>query len=420
MAKALSRRAFIRRVAGGVGGMALLSLVGCQPAPTEALQTTSKTSPRGKLTSEPLTTPTFIPTLQEHAVTNTSRARQTYAMLVRRFKVADTGLFFEHVEAQADDRAVAYLWPYSAVISGVNALARLPQVGETYYDELKLRLDGLKAYYDQYSDPTAYDSYIKSGGGGDKFYDDNEWLGLEFLDAYRTLHLPVYLDQAKEMFRFAISGWSEELGGGIYWKQNDKSTRNTCSNGPAAVLALCLYQETKDVSYLDWAKKIMQWLKPLKSPDTGVYWDHITQDGMIDKRTYTYNIGTPLHANVLLYAITGEADYLEEARALAAAGYTFFARDDSSGERIYPETPWFNAVLLRGYIALFEVDPTRDPQYIHSMQKSLDYAWEHARAADGSFSNDWTGRSGMTSNVRALIDQGAMVELYARLAEFRD
>lgn len=420
MPAASSRRVFFQQVAAGAGGLALLALAACQRVASETPQSAAIPSIGSHPTDDPSPAPSPTPNSQEHTVTNTSRARQTYAMMVKRFNVPKTGLFFEHVEAQADDKAVSYLWPYSAVISGVNALARIAKGGKEYYEELKLRLDGLNAYYDKYSTPTAYDSYIKSAGGGDKFYDDNEWLGLEFLDAYRTLHAQAYLDQSKEMFRFATSGWSVDLGGGIYWKQNDTSTRNTCSNGPAAVLALGLYQETKDASYLEWAKKIMQWLEPLKSPDSGIYWDHITQDGMIDKRAYTYNVGTPLQAYALLYDITKEAAYLDQARALAAAGYAFFAKEDGNGERIYPATPWFNAVLLRGYIALYEVDPAGDLQYIQSMQKNLDYAWDNARSTDGSFSNDWTGKSGMTSNVRALIDQGAMVELYARLTEFKD
>ena len=87
------------------------------------------------------------------------------------------------------------------------------------------------------------------------------------------------------------------------------------------------------------------------------------------------------------------------------------------GQRILPDTPWFNAVLLRGYLALYQVDPAHDPLYLQNMKANLEYAWKHARAADSSFSPDWTGRKDLSNNVRWLLDQAAMVELYALLAD---
>jgi hypothetical protein len=348
---------------------------------------------------------------------NAQRAEETYAILVQHFAIPNTRLFYEHVDRKDGDRFCSGLWPYSGVISALNALAALPEVGPRYHAALRNVLEGLEAYYDAQADPPAYDSYIRADGGGQKYYDDNEWLGLEFVEAFRTLGDPAYLTKAEEMLRFALSGWSPAMGGGIYWRQHDETTKNTCSNGPAAVLALEIYRETGRRDYLDWATRILEWLAPLKSPDSLVYWDSLSVTGNIDRRTFTYNTGTPLHANALLHRITGDPRYLEEARALAAASYAHFAPVDAlSGKRFFPDTPWFNAVLLRGYLALYATDPLRDRTYIDAMQRNLDHAWAHARAADGTFSPDWSGRSGLTSPHRWLLDQAAMVELYARLA----
>lgn len=52
--------------------------------------------------------------------------------------------------------------------------------------------------------------------------------------------------------------------------------------------------------------------------------------------------------------------------------------------------------------------------------KNVDYAWENAFAKDGDFSNDCTGKSGVTSDTHALIDQGAMTEINARLIQFQE
>lgn len=347
-----------------------------------------------------------------------ARAEQTWQAMNQRFRAAGTGLYYERVQRLPTDRNFSELWPYSGVVSAANALAAHSQCGERYYAALRQALAGLEVYYDAAARPAAYDSYLLDEGGAQKYYDDNEWLGIEFIRAYRTLQEPADLDRARAMFDFALSGWSEAMGGGIYWRENDPETKNTCSNGPAAVLALLLYEETAEKSYLEAAQRILAWNQALLSAQTGVYLDAVKADGSVDERTFTYNTGTPLHASALLYRITGAEEYLQQARALAAAALRHFGRLDlHSGERILPNTPWFNAVLLRGCLELYRVDPDHDPTYVHFFQANLNYAWEHARAADGSFTPDWSGQTELDSPVRWLLDQAAMVELFALVAE---
>ncbi|MCL6442761.1 MAG: glycoside hydrolase family 76 protein [Alicyclobacillus sp.] len=345
------------------------------------------------------------------------RAMQTYDALRSCFHLADSGLYLEHYVPKTGDPRVSYLWPYSGVLSALNALAQIPSITDKYKGELTRAVDRLSHYYDSDADPPGYKSYLHAEGGGPKFYDDNEWLGLEFVRAYRTFGEEEYLRAAVQMFEFAISGWTEHLGGGIYWNQSEPNTKNTCSNGPAAVLALQLYQETGHQKYLDWALRILHWLNRLRDPETGVYWDHIRLDGTIDKRTYTYNVGTVLHANALLFAITQDVAYLQEARTLARDAHCFFARHvEGIDIPMYPDTPWFNAVLLRGYIALYEVDPLRCKEYLDVMSANVDFAWQHSRDRNGLFSSDWTARRGVSEPHKWLLDQAAMVEIYALLA----
>jgi len=209
------------------------------------------------------------------------------------------------------------------------------------------------------------------------------------------------------------------MSGGIYWRENDPDTKNTCSNSPAAVLALKLYQETKEQKYLDWATKILEWTKPLKSLDSGVYWDHLTKEGTVDKRTFTYNVGTILHSNALLYQITGKETYLSEAKALAEASLEhFYTSDPVTNLRFFPDTPWFNSILFRGYVVLYQADPTHNPKYVEAIHQNIEYAWEHSLADNGLFSPDWSGKSGVTNPAKWLLDQAPMVEFYADFARF--
>ena len=76
---------------------------------------------------------------------------------------------------------------------------------------------------------------------------------------------------------------------------------------------------------------------------------------------------------------------------------------------------WFTAVMLRGFIELYEIDHNKI--YLNSFKKSLDYAWEHARDEKGLFNTDFTGSS--QDNRKWLLTQAAMVEMYARLATIK-
>lgn len=351
------------------------------------------------------------------------KAIQTYAAVQAHYYIPEESLYRENSTPRPTDKPFSFLWPFSAVLSGVNALARLPAVGERYRADLLRTFDTLEQYYNGTRPATlpAYEAYVRRFGGDTKFYDDNEWLGMEFVEAYRLLGDAYYLAKAQEMFAFAISGWTDEWAagsGGIYWNEKEMATKNTCSNGPAAVLALMLYGETQRPDYLQWAQRLLRWLDPLKAPE-GIYWDALNADGSIDTRIFTYNAGTPLHTNALLYSFTDDERYLNEARSLAEAAHRYFAiPHDGSDLPLYPATPWFNGVLLRGYIALYAADPNPNRQYIDAMRDNLLYAWDHARDANGLFSNDWSGASGVDNPHKPILDQGAMIELYALLAAF--
>jgi predicted alpha-1,6-mannanase (GH76 family) len=233
--------------------------------------------------------------------------------------------------------------------------------------------------------------------------------------AYRTTGDEGYLAKARAMWDFAISGWSDDLGGGIYWKEGDPSSKNTCSNGPAAVLAMLLFEETGEQSYLDWAVRILDWLGQLKDPATGVYNDNLRADGTTDFAKYTYNAGTPLHANALLYRHTGEERFLSEARDLAASSLETFAPTELDGVRVFPDDPWFNSILLRGYVALAEVESEPDWRYVDAMLAFTRLGWATARDADGLLAPDWSGRAPAVDRYW-LLDQTPIVEFAATAA----
>lgn len=66
---------------------------------------------------------------------------------------------------------------------------------------------------------------LQEGGKSDRFYDDNLWLGLDFLDLYEQTGNDAYLASARNIWNFIESGCDSILGGGVYWCEQKKNLR---------------------------------------------------------------------------------------------------------------------------------------------------------------------------------------------------
>lgn len=312
----------------------------------------------------------------------------------------------------------AYLWPTSGVLSGVNTLLKITKDKKyaTYLNDSVI--PGIEKYYDTTRAPSCYQSYIAYAGPSDRFYDDNVWLAIDFLESYHLTGNRQYLDKSLETWKFIISGWDEKQGGGIYWCEQKKHSKNTCSNAPAAVVALQLFETTKDSLYFNWGQKIYNWTKStLQDPADYLYFDNISLSGKISKTKYTYNSGQMLQAASLLYKLTGKELYLADAHNIAKSAVQFFTEDFVTPEGKHIKLfrnrgNWFVAILLRGYTELYALD--KNDEYLRIFQDNLDHVWKHARHEKGLFTKDWSGEDNGVKP-RWLLDQAAMVEMYAAL-----
>ena len=314
---------------------------------------------------------------------------------------------------------VAYLWPTSGVFSGVVAL--LSNTKNPYYKALldSKIIPGLDLYFDTTRQPSCYQSYIASEGKSDRFYDDNVWLAIDFAQLALVTKDPVYLKKAEMIWKFVISGWDEQLGGGIYWCEQKKHSKNTCSNAPSVVAAAKLYQATKNIEYLNRAKRIYAWTKlNLQDSTDGLYYDNISLKGRIGKTKYAYNSGQMMQGAALLYKITGEKTYRTDAQRIARSALPFFTTEitrDGKKYRVFKQQgAWFVTVLSRGYFELYGID--KDPQYINFFKSTVEYLKQYARYDNGLFYGDWSGTN--PDKYKWLLDQGCIVELSANLSTF--
>jgi len=333
------------------------------------------------------------PSLQEYE----NRIKQINDDIYAQYYDSPAKLFRETNSKTGDKKPHSYLWPLCALVQAANEMERL-QPGGSYVPPV---MDAIDKYYSTKPPVPGYEAYVVAEGGDDRFYDDNQWVAIACLDAYNRTKQKKYLLVAQAVYRFMITGFDAKAGGGLYWKEGDGGTKNTCSNGPGILVALQLHRITRDKRYLDTALLLYQWVnKNLLSPE-GLYYDAVKiPAGTIDKRYYTYNTGAMLQANVLLYSITGRKDYLQEAQRVAEAAINYFYKNGR-----YPRNHWFNAVLLRGYEELYKADGNK--KYINSFISDADSIWKK-EANEKAVTNP--------VHTQKLLDRAGLLEIYARLA----
>ena len=197
----------------------------------------------------------------------------------------------------------------------------------------------------------------------------------------------------------------------------EKESKNTCSNAPGAVFALKLFQATQDDAYLKQGKDLYEWTKKnLEDPKDHLYFDNIALNKKIGRAKFAYNSGQMMQAAALLYQITKQRNYLEDAQNIAEACHKHFfthftSPNGQTFQLLKKGNIWFTAVMLRGFIELYQIDHNKT--YLTDFQKSLDYAWHHARDERGLFHTDWSGTD--KNEKKWLLTQAAFIEMYGRL-----
>ncbi len=316
-----------------------------------------------------------------------------------RFYDAKTGLFIETTDSAKNEHPHSFLWPLCALIQAANEADALNKK-----NTMKPVVKAIDQYYSSRAPAPGYQAYVTAEKRDTRFYDDNQWVAIAYLDAYNRTKQVSYLNKATEIEHFMMTGFDTLSGGGLYWEEDHRTSKNTCSNGPGILILLQLYNITRQQSYLDTALLIYNWTNQHLQAPNGLYYDNIKIPTLeISPALYTYNTGTMLQSNVLLYNITKDKQYLTEAERIAKAAKQHFYKEGK-----LPDNYWFNAVLLRGFTELYKVDKNREQ--LQFFVSDADRIWNEERDE-----NNLLGRK----KAKSLIDQAAMMEIYARLALVR-
>lgn len=195
----------------------------------------------------------------------------------------------------------SFNWPAGVMLS---ALAAGAKVEPKYKAWLREYADATRVYWNEAGPVAGYD-VLPMPKPKDRYYDDNAWMCLALIETYEVLGDKKYLKWAEEAFKFVWSGWDDKLGGGIYWRENEKKSKNTCSNAPSATCAFRLAAHTKNSDYVGKADRIWNWTaENLQDPKDKLYWDNTSLSGKVEETKWTYNTALMMRAAIE----RGEAD----------------------------------------------------------------------------------------------------------------
>jgi hypothetical protein len=342
---------------------------------------------------------------------NPARALAAYEAMQKNYYIEGSGLYL--------GEPFSYLWPFSQALAATVSVAFIPHLGVSLAQELDARLTGLNSYLDTdnsgasegvyTSTLAAFDGTVAppAGPGGPKYYDDNDWVGIELMRLYELTRKSALLGSAEGIMAFEMAGWQEAPGlaceGGIPFSNAlENNQRNTVTTAPAAELALQLYRATHNTAYLQFAVKAYEWVRQCLLEPNAMYADHIGRKGAVEAALWSYNQGSMIGAGTLLYQATGDSAYLWQARHTANAALAYF-----DNERLGSENPFFVSVYLRNLMYLDSV--THDPPGQALAQGYVDYAWLYRRLSDNVFVAG-------TPPSAQLLYQAAIVQVYALLS----
>ncbi|WP_367870219.1 glycoside hydrolase family 76 protein [Luteolibacter sp. Populi] len=259
---------------------------------------------------------------------------QTSPFLAKAMEVSDSiqDRFWDRksnlYSAKADGTEPELIWGNGVMFSSLVAASRHDK---RFRPVMRNFFEALDAYWDVKVKIPGYEPG-RTQGGSDKYYDDNAWMVLTFLEAYEVTKDSKYLKRAEETLEFVISGWDEEAGGGIWWHEKHKDgDKNTCVNAPAALGCFRLARFEKEPAASKWnaeGEKIVVWTVKTLQGDNGLFGDNIdVASGKVNGGQLTYNSGLMLRNFLSMHARTGTEFYLQEALRMGKAAEGMLDRD---------------------------------------------------------------------------------------------
>ena len=231
-----------------------------------------------------------------------------------------------------------------------------------------------------------------------EFYDDEGWWALAWVEAYELTNNPRYLRMAEIIFADMTKGWSEDFGGGIWWKK-DHLTKHAIENNLFILLGLRLHAHRPNAkvagkTYRQWAEATWAWYEQTGfiEADFRVA-DALKPDGSMHRVYFTYNQGVTLACAVEFYQLTQDEKFLRLAEKLADAALEKMT-DEKTGvlrEWLEPNSTQdlaqFKGIFMRHLYTLYTV--TRKPAYGQFILKNAAAIRKNKDPQTGRYGVSW-------------------------------
>ena len=241
-------------------------------------------------------------------------------------------------------------------------------------------------------------AFLRQHGGDwswNEYNDDIMWACIAMARITLLTGEEKWIDYSKKNFdKVWESQVDTKLGGGMYWRKDQKS-KNACVNGPAAIAACLLGQHTKDNTYYDKAKQLIDWeVSKLYEVNTGKVYDNINIQNKKSDWSSTYNQGTFIGACTYLWKHFNDETYLGYANKAAEFAMKKLTNggilDNGEASTSNGDLPGFKGILTRWLYRLAK--ETNNIDYLVFLQNNAVVAFKNQNS-DGLIWTNWKGKT---------------------------
>ncbi len=236
----------------------------------------------------------------------------------------------------------------------------------------------------------------------DDYDDDLGWATIAFIRGYEITGNATYLNVAQTNFNTVWSrGWDSAGGGGI-WEEvgtGKQKQRSVLATGTFIVTGVALYQATGNSTYLSEIKTAYAWeranvFNATNSTNTlgapGHVNEGLTDTGALQNSNHVYNHGLMLESAAGLYAVTGDSQYLNDAKLIAQ--YVMSQ---------WPTLPEQSDMLTRG-LSNFATQNNLWSTYSAYLKSNATTAWNNRRTDYNITGSKFSATTSTTADLTAL------------------
>jgi hypothetical protein len=303
---------------------------------------------------------------------------ETLTKIEQDFRMPGSNLYYENTSHGAP----AFAWPIGIQLHALIAAGKTAQA-EALANEIHSK------YWCFVNNRWAYNA--TANACGDRYYDDNAWIAKALMELYKATNNTTYLSRARDVISFSMSGENPtnvSPGGGIKFHEGDTSGQCLCATAPTMTVNLMIYQATGVQQYLTDGQRLYNWVKANRFGYGPGY------------RGYENAVVT--QSAMLLYKITGNAVYLDDARHMGLAMESSYI--NWNNHALNETGQWGGHDMTNAYVELYQLDG--DVYWLNLVAGYLKFLHDSCKDANGRYPEVWSA-AGTAGNPALLYQASA-------------